>query len=74
MKIEFMIRHVIVIMAAMALAIWSFYNLSGKIKLVAAVAFLLFAICYTIVALVTRKRSINLRALWKEFLDFLYGL
>lgn len=74
MKIGIMIRHGVVVMAAMALAIWGYYYLPGKIKLVAAAVFLLFVTCYTVFALVAGNRSINLRTLWKEFLDFLYGL
>lgn len=62
------------VVGGLLLAIWCFLYLPDSIKIYGFAFFAGAAFLYTLYALLTRNRRFDLKKIWKEILDALYGL
>ena len=68
------VSHLLAVMAAILLAVWCDTYLPEAIKLLAFVVIVFLALAYTLYAFFSGSRKFSLKKIWKEVLDFMYGL
>jgi len=68
------IRYVVFCLAIIGCVFWIDSFLPPAVFIVAALVFFVFAVLYTVFRLLGGRGRIGVGKLWKEFLDFLYGL
>lgn len=74
MTAGFAIRYVVYCLAILGCLFWINSFLPPAVAIVAALVFFGFAVVSTAFRLLGGRGRIGVGRLWKEFLDFLYGL